>query len=275
MIQKVAFTPQVRFTANEAPVQYIEETPQDNKPQENSGLLLGSLAVLGAFGLGMLVRKPKVVEKTIEKTIEKATESTENKINVAKPKRKHRLEHTVPNRNPKPVSIEKQSEIVNNIETSNANASSRKLTEKAIADIPTKADIKAFGEEIRYVAPTQEEKNVINQLHFNNRQNHAGAIENNILPKEKEALNAVRNSVKNVAAKFKNGFFAHPNGNVYELKNGKIVKILDKNTQKGKVVIIDDEKKIAKHIEKHNVDYTSLTPAKTNKQRKSKLVAAA
>ena len=38
---------------------------QEHK-ESNSGLLTGALVALGAFGIGMLARKPKVVEKLIK-----------------------------------------------------------------------------------------------------------------------------------------------------------------------------------------------------------------
>lgn len=274
MIQKVALTPQVRFTANEAPIYAEEPAVQENK-KDNSALLIGSLTALGAFGLGMLARKPKVIEKTVEKTAQAAEHAAGKKVPSGnrvprgkQPKRKHRLEHTVPNRNPKPASLERQAETVNNIGVANANASSRQLVERAIEETPTKADVKAFGEEVRYVAPTQEEKNAISQLHYNNSQQHANAIGNNVTVQERADLAAARlnaQAQERVAGRMKNGMYSHNNGNSYVIENGKVVKILDRNTQRGKVVEITDEKKIAKHMSKHNIELTDLAAKKSKK----------
>ncbi len=74
MIQNVALIPRIANT----PEKEINFTGalKDEVKEDNSALLYGSLATLGALGLGMIIRKPKVIEKTIEKTVEKAAEQT-------------------------------------------------------------------------------------------------------------------------------------------------------------------------------------------------------
>ena len=250
MIQKIAFTPQVSFKANEN-ILVAEENVQKNEEKDNSALLCGSLAVLGAFGLGMVARKPKVVEKVLEKSTQNAkTAVEENRLYYKTKNKKQRIKHTTP----KPVTLEEQSRIINNIDASNTNSSSRKLLEEAINDTPTKAEIEAARP--KYEAPTQEQKNDIANLHRKNKE-------------QRKELNSIGSQTgvdpasQAVTKPIKKGVYAHQNGNQYIFdENGNVVKILDCNSQKGKVIEVTDEKKIAKHIAKHNIDLSQLTVVK-------------
>ena len=263
MIQKIAFTSQV-------PVQRVRNgsnigisEPVEEKKNDSSALILGSLAVLGAFGLGMIARKPKVVEKIIEKST-KQVEQEEGKLYVKTRNKKQRIKHTTPNKNPKPINLEEQSRIINDIDASNSNNSSRKLLDDALEDTPTKAEIEASRS--KYEAPNQQQKNDIANLHSSNRQQRK---ELNSIGSQTEVIIKPKIQTKSINS----GYYAHANGNQYIVENGRVVKILDKNSQKGKVIEVTDEIKIAKHIAKHNVNLNELTFVKKVSSKKSKQVA--
>ena len=135
--------------------------------------------------------------------------------------------------------------------------------DEAINDTPTKAEIEASRP--KNEAPNQEQKNDIANLYSKNKQ-------------QRKELNSIRSQTETVikpqaqTKPIKNGHYAHVNGNQYVIENGRVVKIIDKNTQKGRAVEVTDEVKIAKHIAKHNVDLNELTLVK-NSAKKTKKAA--
>jgi len=172
MINKIAFTPAV--SAVDAPEKNInfKGALKEEAKEDNSGLLYGSLAVLSAFGLGMLLRKPKVVEKEVVKVVEKPVKEAVKNNTARIPKRK-KIKYTTPNRNPKPISNKREAEIVNNIDTKSANNQSRKLADEASKDTVTPEMQAVYDREIAYQAPNAEQKRDIANLHKKNKAERA------------------------------------------------------------------------------------------------------
>ena len=74
MVDKIAFTPRVQTPAfkgiaEEAAPVIVEQAKDETDNKYYSGLLTGTLAALSAFGLGLVARKPKTVEKVVEKVV--------------------------------------------------------------------------------------------------------------------------------------------------------------------------------------------------------------
>lgn len=261
MINKITFTPAVSTpNAPEKEVNF-KGLPKEETKEDNSALLYGSLVALGAFGAGMLLRKPKVVEKTVEKTVEKASETvTETAKDVVKKlPQKRRIKHTSPNRNPKPITNEREAEIVSNIDTKHANPSSRKLADEASDNVVTPEMQKKYDREIAYQTPTAKEKNDISNLHKNNKKERAekNALGNQISNQEKidiQRKKVISEIEEVIAKKLKDGGHIHANGNIYFTKGGKITQINVKSDGR----VITDEKKIAKHLAKNKICVVDL-----------------
>lgn len=269
MINKVAFTPTMSIAEVPEKEVSFKGLPKEDAKEDNSALIYGSLAALGAFGLGMLVGKPKVVEKTVEKTVEKASETvTETAKDVVKklPK-KRRIKHTSPNKNPKPITNEREAEIVSNIDTKYANSSSRKLADEASDNVVTPEMQKKYDREIAYQTPTAKEKNDISELHKKNKKERAkkNALGNQISNQEKidiQRIKVISGIEEVIAKKLKDGGHIHANGNIYFTKGGKIIQINVKSDGR----VITDEKKIAKHLANNEICVVDLFSEKELKE---------
>lgn len=169
MINKIAFTPAVS-TPN-APEKEInfKGLPKEETKEDNSALLYGSLVALGAFGAGMLLRKPKVVEKTVEKTVEKASETvTETAKDVAK--------------KVKPKSKTQRRKSLNvggreNNRMDKADAKWQRKREKQLLDKQmqreaeeqfTETELQTYMKENGYQAPNAEQRKALDVLHEQN-----------------------------------------------------------------------------------------------------------
>jgi len=77
MIQKIAFTSQVpvQSVRNGSNIEILE--PVEEKKNDSSALILGSLAVLGAFGLGCVMKNSKTVGKAVKDIAEKQSQNLE------------------------------------------------------------------------------------------------------------------------------------------------------------------------------------------------------
>lgn len=161
-------------------------------------------------------------------------------------------------------------EVVEKIETSTANSSSRKAVEQAIKDTPTKAQQAAYNESIRYVAPNAEQKAAIalNNSTAAQATSEAHQIQNLASTESKGALETARQGMSEVNTSL-NGLF-ESNGAKLTLKNGKIVKI---QAPDGRT--ITDKVKIAKYEYKHGIDLSNLTPASAPKAPKAPATPAA
>lgn len=153
-------------------------------------------------------------------------------------------------------------EIISNIETKSANASTRKAVEQAIKDTPTKAQQAAYDESIRYVAPTPKQRVAIdaNNAQATKETAVAHQIQNMTSPESVKALEQAKKGMTEVNTSL-NGLF-ESNGAKLTLKDGKIVKI---QTPDGRS--ITKELNIAKYEHKHGIDLSKLTPASAPKAK--------
>ena len=296
MIQKVAFTPQVNFKGIEVP--HVDENLETKTQKDNSSLLYGTLAALGAFGVGLVAKKPKVVEKVIkeavpeiEKTVKKLN-PTEQEAIWKEAAKNHKNKYIVEQASQKTSLV---SEKLRNISNPQMRPEINPELEKLKIDMIARSALND-AERINVSTPITEEIIQKSNPQMRPRMPKKGTHEYNVQHQEKleelmEAFNSeaykdmkikqingknaserakvntVGNLVKQnekrdlmktrtkiqveekIANKLKNGYHTHSNGNVYEIKDGKVIRIIDKNTQKGKPVFITDEKKIAKLIQ--------------------------
>lgn len=174
MINKTAFTPAMSIA--EAPEKEVnfKGLPKEETKEDNSALLYGSLAVLGAFGLGMLARKPKVVEKTIEKTSDETAKTVKKEVEtvVKKVKTKSKTHRR------KNLNITGGE----NNRMDKADAKWQRKREKQLLDRQmqreteeqfTEAELQTYMKENGYQAPTAEQRKILDQLHEINAQERA------------------------------------------------------------------------------------------------------
>lgn len=168
MIQKIAFNPQIA-NAPEKEVNF-KGLPKEETKEDNSALLYGSLAALGAFGIGMLVRKPKVVEKTVEKTAEQVTEAAKETVKKVKPKSKTRRrknlnvssrENNRMNKADAKWQRKRERQLLNN------------QMQREAEEQFTEAELQAYMKENGYHAPNAEQRKALDTLHEKNAQERA------------------------------------------------------------------------------------------------------
>lgn len=175
MIQKVAFTPQPVVT----PIKDVNFTGSEiiEEKKDNSALLYGSLAVLGALGLGLVLHKPKVVEKEIAKTVEKTTEQvqqTASKKTKSKTRARKNLNITDKHMNKADAKWQRKrnKQIINE----------QIQREESF----TEQELQAYAKENGYKKPTPKQQKDIDNLHTQNAEQRAqtNTIEN--LAKQQE-----------------------------------------------------------------------------------------
>lgn len=149
--------------------------------------------------------------------------------------------------------ITKEAESLTNIDTKHVNGNTRKVVTEALDDVVTDAQQAAYDAEIAYRPMTANQKKVHNRINKQNAKERAvkNSIQNNSKGGEKlETVAAELANAEKAAKKIKNGTYLNPsNNNKYEIKDGKVVKIMLANGNKE----VTDALKIAKHIDKHNI----------------------
>lgn len=177
MIQKVAFTPQPVVTptrnVNFAGSEIIEEK------KDNSALLYGSLAALGALGLGLVLHKPKVVEKEIVKTVEKTTEQVQQTASrKAKSKTRTRKNLNITDKHMNKADAKRQRKR-------NKQIINEQIQREAQENF-TEQELQAYRRKNGYKKPTPKQQKDIDNLHAQNAEQRAqtNTIEN--LAKQQE-----------------------------------------------------------------------------------------
>lgn len=147
----------------------------------------------------------------------------------------------------------KVAESLTNIDTKHVNGNTRKVVTEALDDVVTDAQQAAYDAEIAYRPMTANQKKVYNRINKQNAKERAvkNSIQNNSIGGEKlETVAAELANAEKAAKKIKNGTYLNPaNNNKYEIKDGKVVKIMLANGNKE----VTDPLKIAKHLDKHNI----------------------
>lgn len=209
MISKVAFTPAVSIAETPEKEVNFKGLPKEETKEDNSTLLYGSLAALGALGVGMLIRKPKVVEKTVEKTVEQATETARTAAEKVKTKSKTRRR--------KNLNISGRE----NNRMDKTDAKWQRKREKQLLDKQmqreaeenfTEAELQTYMKENGYQAPTAEQRQALEQLHEQNAQERArtntiGNLAQRPQPKpvkpavENSELKAIEGTIRNLRAR--------------------------------------------------------------------------
>lgn len=150
--------------------------------------------------------------------------------------------------------------VINNINVSNVSHNERALVADAVKDTPTPKDIAEYRQNISYVKPTQEEKNVIANINSEARQATAEShrIGNNLSENSREALEQARAGMHEPNQTL-NGTFFNNDAN-FIVKDGKIQKIITNDGRE-----ITDELKIAKYTNKRNIEVENLQQKNSGK----------
>lgn len=150
--------------------------------------------------------------------------------------------------------------VINNINVSNVSHNERALVADAVKDTPTPKDIAEYRQNISYVKPTQEEKNVIANINSEARQANAEShrIGNNLSENSREALEQARAGMHEPNQTL-NGTFFNNDAN-FIVKDGKIQKIITNDGRE-----ITDELKIAKYTNKRNIEVENLQQKNSGK----------
>ena len=150
--------------------------------------------------------------------------------------------------------------VINNINVSNVSHNERALVADAVKDTPTPKDIAEYRQNISYVKPTQEEKNVIANINSEARQATAEShrIGNNLSENSREALEQARAGMHEPNQTL-NGTFFNDDAN-FIVKDGKIQKIITNDGRE-----ITDELKIAKYTNKRNIEVENLQQKNSGK----------
>lgn len=150
--------------------------------------------------------------------------------------------------------------VINNINVSNVSHNERALVADAVKDTPTPKDIAEYRQNISYVKPTQEEKNVIANINSEARQATAEShrIGNNLSENSREALEQARAGMHEPNQTL-NGTFFNNDAN-FIVKDGKIQKIITNDGRE-----ITDELKIAKYTNKRNLEVANLQQKNSGK----------
>ena len=283
--QTDVYTPQ--FTG--APT---EEVVQEEAPKKKGlfGKILGGVALIGgaillkknwssvskwAKGLYQSIFKggkkaATTAATTTSQAQQKAQQTIQRNANkVHGPKqapRKHRLEHTVPNRNPKPITNAREAQVVENINLSHVNANTRKMVEKAGAGTVTPAQQAAYDRAIAYQAPTASQKAAMAERHAANaaQRRELNSIAHNSTGAENLVrAKAVAQAEASAAKAVTSGPIRHANGNIYHIENGAITKVeLFQRNKAGELVKntveLTDPTKIAKHLAKQGVSLSDF-----------------
>lgn len=276
--QTDVYTPQFTGVQTEGVVQ--EEEP---KKKGIFGKILGGIALIGGaillkknwssvskWAKGLFKGGKKAATNAVTTTSSKAQQTIQRNANkVQGPKkapRKHRLEHTVPNRNPKPITNAREAQVVENINLSHVNANTRKMVEKAGAGTVTPAQQAAYDRAIAYQAPTAAQKTAIAELHSANAAERA--VKNSIGNRNCYGAGNLRLVEASAQAEAKaakivaNRAYRHPGtGNIYHVQNGAITRVeLYQRNKAGEFVKnsveLTDPAKISKHLAKQEVSLT-------------------
>ena len=150
--------------------------------------------------------------------------------------------------------------VINNINVSNVSHNERALVADAVNDTPTPKDIAEYRQNISYVKPMQEEKNVIANINSEARQATAEShrIGNNLSENSREALEQARAGMHEPNQTL-NGTFFNDDAN-FIVKDGKIQKIITNDGRE-----ITDELKIAKYTNKRNIEVETLQQKNSGK----------
>lgn len=150
--------------------------------------------------------------------------------------------------------------VINNINVSNVSHNERALVADAVKDTPTPKDIAEYRQNISYVKPMQEEKNVIANINSEARQATAEShrIGNNLSENSREALEQARAGMHEPNQTL-NGTFFNNDAN-FIVKDGKIQKIITNDGRE-----ITDELKIAKYTNKRNIEVENLQQKNSGK----------
>ena len=174
MIEKVAFTSNTGISTDIKPQNISDKKQKEKADKGQEYILWGSLAALAGLGVYMLLRKnPKAVKETAEE----AASQTKTALDKAKGKnwdipsvsKKKRIKNTSANRNPKPVSNEREAQIIQNLNTQHADTKSRSLVENSSQNIVTPEHQTAYDRSISYQPLNTQQKNKLAELQMKNK----------------------------------------------------------------------------------------------------------
>lgn len=236
---------------------------EDDQKSDGIGagtVIMGAGLAVGAFFLG---KNWKVVKNWASKlfngkTAKTALEKAKTKEWFATTNKKHSIKGTSVTGAAKPITNAQEARVIQNIETKNANAASRRLVEQHMDDVVTPQMQAAYDRSIAYQPLTQSQKQA---KAVREAQNVAQRAELNTVAntaKGGEALASVKTSAQkaeNVAKTICDGPHLNPaTQNTYYTQKGKVVKIKTAKPNSKGEEFITDPVKIAKHLAKHNVN---------------------
>ena len=237
-----------------------KEDDQKGDGVDAGTVIMGAGLAVGAFFLG---KNWKVVKNWASKflngkTVKTALEKAKTKEWFATTNKKHSVKGTSVAGAANPITNAQEAKVIQNIETKNAKAASRKLVEQHLDDVVTPQMQAAYDKSIAYQPLTQSQKQA---KAVREAQNAAQRAELNTVgntAKGSEALASVKTSAQkaeNVAKTIKDGAYINPSSNnTYYTKNGQVVKIRTTQPNSKGEIYITDPVKIAKHMAKHNVN---------------------
>ncbi len=257
----------VTFTGNNKNT----EEANEEKDSSISTILWTTALVGGAFLAGKYFNKIKGLFKgknikqavtKAQKTLRKAKNKFHDAVTVNK---KHKIKNTSVTGAANPVTNEMEARVVQNINTGHVNGSTRRLVEEAAEGTVTPKQQAAYDAEIAYRPMTKKQQKINNA---NNAKNAAERAEKNAIKnsaKGGENLDEVAQRLvqsEKAAGKIIDGGYQNPfNKNIYYTENGKVTKIvLDSGNKE-----ITDPLKIAKHLDKHNIQIETFATAENKK----------
>lgn len=261
--------PEVSFTGSKnAPA----SSDKDEESSNNSALWT-VLFVAGAFLTGKYFNKikgffskgstPEVLNKA-NRTLNKAKDKVEGVVTQNK---KQRIKNTSSTGAANTVTNSRESEIINNIDTRHVNSNTRKNVEDSLDSVVTPSQQADYDAQIAYRPMSQKQNAANSRNNTKNAKERAdkNSIANNSKGGEKlEAVSANTAKAEQTAVKIADGAHVYPeNKNTYFTKNGKVTKIILANGNKE----VTDPLKIAKHLNKHNIQietFANISKKKLN-----------
>ena len=243
-------------------INVLEKTPQKDEFKKDGMSTTTKVAIATTLGLGVALTadfvffKGKYSKKVVnyiknlfKKPTQKPSTSTNNTVTtISKPTQK-----------PTNVSLTNNNSY---IDTRHVNADTRKLVEQAQRDIVTPQQQALYNQRHSYQPPTLQQRQAMDRLHQANQAQRAelNSIKNNSIGAEKLEQVATNIQKENIALnKIGTNTIKHANGNVYHIKDGKVVKVdLYNHCKDGTLKFnhsLDSELKIAKHLSKQGVTF--------------------
>ncbi len=160
---------------------------------------------------------------------------------------KQRIQNTSVSSASRPITNAREAEILEGIDLRHVNADTRRLVENASRGTVTPRMQAEYDRQIAFQSLTQEQKIAKANLDMANRAQRA----------ELNTIGNIGRGAEKLTARTTDGWHVNPNGNMYFTRNGQVTQIRTANPNSLGEYTITDPVKIAKHMSKHNVNFTA------------------